>query len=296
VQYLGASETRQEVFTVTTTDNVTHDIAITITGANDAPVALGDIFAVDEDQTVTGNVLDDNENGPDSDPEGDALTVSLVLGPAEGILTLNGDGSFRYEADADVFDLAEPDQVIEQSFTYQIDDGNGALDQATAAISVTILDDGETISSKNGKDDVVGTDGGEDILYGGNGKDRLFGLDGADQMFGGNGKDFLDGGEGPDKLHGGNGNDTLIGGIGDDELTGGRGSDSFVFALGSGTDTVMDFDVGEDQIGLYGLGFDDLTIGQTDDGATISANSELLAVLIGVDADSINEGDTFGFI
>lgn len=263
---------------------------------NAPPVALDDTFSVEEDQTLTGNVLDDNGNGADSDLDGDQLTVSVISGPTEGILSLNDDGSFSYEADADFFDLAAPGDVIEQTFTYQIDDGNGAVDQATATISVNILNDGEMISANNGKDDVIGTDGGEDTLEGGNGKDRIFGLDGADHLFGGNGKDFLDGGEGPDKLHGGNGKDILIGGIGDDELNGGKGNDTFVFALGEGVDTVLDYEIGKDLIELDGLTFGDLSIGQAGDDATISANGELLAVLTGVAAASLSESDFFSFV
>ena len=113
---------------------------------------------------------------------------------------------------------------------------------------------------------------------------RLFGLDGADQIFGGNGTDFLDGGEGPDQLFGGNGKDILIGGLGDDELTGGRGDDTFMFALGEGTDTVLDYEIGKDLIGLDGLAYGDLSIGQAGDDATIVANGELLAILAGVES------------
>ena len=272
-------------------DAVLDTATFTVTPLNAPPVAVDDLFGVDEDQTLTGNVLGDNGNGPDSDPDGDALTVTLISGPSEGILWLNADGLFNYEADSDVFDLAAPGDVIEQSFTYQIDDGTGAIDQAKATIFVTILDDGETISAKNGKDDLIGTDGGEDILEGGNGKDRIFGLDGADHLFGGNGKDLLEGGEGPDKLYGGNGKDTLIGGLGNDELTGGKGNDTFIFALGEGTDTVLDYEVGEDLIGLAGLTFGDVSIGQVGGDATISSSGELLAVLVGVDSSTLAEPD-----
>src|SRR5262249_7818211 len=44
-------------------------------GANDRPVAANDVFAAIEDQTIAGNVLADNGNGPDFDPEGGALGV-----------------------------------------------------------------------------------------------------------------------------------------------------------------------------------------------------------------------------
>ena len=42
------------------------------------------------------NVLADNGNGVDSDPDGDSLSVSLVSDVTNGALVLNPDGSFTY--------------------------------------------------------------------------------------------------------------------------------------------------------------------------------------------------------
>lgn len=62
---------------------------------------------------------------------------------------------------------------------------------------------------------------------------------------------FIDGGEGSDTiigsdawdgdLRGGKGNDTLHGGTGNDHLTGGANVDTFIFAVGDGEDTIVDF-------------------------------------------------------
>ena len=287
-------------------DAVLDTANFTITYLNTPPIAINDAFIVGEDQMLVGNVLDDNGSGPDSDPDGDAMSVSLVDGPTEGALTLNADGSFSYDADSDVFDLASPDDVIDQSFTYQVEDGNGGVAQATATISVTILDDGEMVYGGNGRQTLTGTDGGEDQLFGENGQDELFGLDGADfldggrgddfifggegpdVLFGGQGDDSLDGGQGNDSLNGGKGNDVLRGGLGDDELTGDKGDDIFVFTAGEGTDTVTDFGVGEDLIAFEGLAFDDVTIGQLGADATISSDGEILAVLVGVESSTLD--------
>ena len=48
------------------TDTAT--LFITIDGQNDAPDAADDEVSVNDDSTVSGNVLDDNGNGADSDP------------------------------------------------------------------------------------------------------------------------------------------------------------------------------------------------------------------------------------
>jgi len=295
-------------------EQVGPDTVIRPFSVNGSPSAIDDTILVSEDQSVSGNVLEDNGNGIDRDPDGDDLTVSLVSGPSEGSLILNDDGSFTYEADADVFDLAAPGEVIDQTFTYQIDDGNGETDQATVTIFVAIQDDGQTIVGMNKKDTLNGTDGGEDIIYGNNAKDMIYGLDGADTIYGGNADDMLFGGEsadslfgergddqlfgeqGEDYLDGGRGSDVLRGGFDDDTLLGGRGDDVFVLGLGEGTDTILDYGVGEDFIGLVGLTFDDLTFGQSGDNATISSGGEVLATLIGVNSLTLDETDVFNFI
>jgi len=67
-------------------------IAITVNPVNDAPVAVDDAYAVDEDTPLTiaaaAGVL-----ANDSDAEADPLTAVLVDDVANGVLTLNPDGS-----------------------------------------------------------------------------------------------------------------------------------------------------------------------------------------------------------
>jgi hypothetical protein len=63
----------------------------------------------------------------DSDPDGDPMTAELVTGPSNGLLTLNGDGSFQYTSTPDFFGSV--------SFTYRVNAG-GASDTGTAVIIV----------------------------------------------------------------------------------------------------------------------------------------------------------------
>jgi hypothetical protein len=66
------------------------------------------------------------------------------------------------------------------------------------------------------------------------------------------------------------------------------GADTFVLGLGDGTDTIVDFEIGTDLIGLAGrLEFEDLSFA----GHKISAEGEVLAVLEGVSAVNLTEGD-----
>lgn len=121
------------------------------------------------------------------------------------------------------------------------------------------------------------------VINGGNGKDPITGSNGNDILTGGNGKDTILGGNGRDTLNGGHGKDLLVGGRGDDLLTGGNGNDTFVLALNNGIDTITDFAVGKDLIGLSGgLTFGSLSISTLDGNTLISDGDETLAQLLGV--------------
>ncbi|MEM7061677.1 MAG: leishmanolysin-related zinc metalloendopeptidase [Cyanobacteria bacterium P01_B01_bin.77] len=107
------------------------------------------------------------------------------------------------------------------------------------------------------------------------------------------GNDVLLGKSGDDLLHGGSGHDLLFGGLGNDTLTGddldrssdNKGNDLFVLAQGYGADTVTDFEVTMDLIGLVGeLTFADLSIEQVGDDTAISLGNERLATLVGVNS------------
>ena len=95
---------------------------------NTPPVAVDDNYGVNEDGTLIVSALD-GVLANDADADFDPLVVTnVVSGPANGILTLNTDGSFTYVPFAD-FNGTD-------AFEYQISDGNGGTSQATATITV----------------------------------------------------------------------------------------------------------------------------------------------------------------
>ena len=294
VAFLGPGASRVEHFLVTIIDAngglAQRDIAVTINGiTNNAPVAVDDTAAVNEDATVTGNVL--TAGTDDSDPDGNALSVSAILagtsgtatvvnatgdtvvGGAYGTLTMHADGSYSYAADADILDTLSPGAVSQpEVFTYTVSDGIGGTDTATLTIDVTALNDIGSQNGSNGNDTLTGDAvraETEETLRGENGNDTLAGLGGSDQLYGGKGQDNLDGGAGIDWLYGEQGNDVLNGGAGNDFLTGGQGDDTFQFGLACGTDAVTDFKVGSDHIHLL----DDLTLASTS-GVVSDVNSD----------------------
>ncbi|NJL47903.1 MAG: alkaline phosphatase [Leptolyngbyaceae cyanobacterium SM2_5_2] len=125
-----------------------------------------------------------------------------------------------------------------------------------------------------------------DYQDGTNEADELTGGDNNDVIVAFGGNDTVTGGLGHDILFGGEGDDLLRGGIGNDEISGSRGADTVVLAAGEGNDTVVDFEVGVDFIGLA----DGLTFGQlTLSGETIQLGTETLATLVGVDTTTLGE-------
>ena len=95
---------------------------------NPAPNATDDSNSTQEDTAVNGNVASN-----DSDPDDDDLSFSILTSTSNGTLVFNNDGSYSYTPDAD-FSGSD-------SFTYEINDGEGGTDQATVLITVTPVND-----------------------------------------------------------------------------------------------------------------------------------------------------------
>src|SRR5205823_3796100 len=101
-------------------------VTITITAANDAPVAVNDSYTTAEDTTL--NVAASGVLSNDSDVDGDTLNAVLVSQPAHGSLTLNSNGSFSY--------VPASNYNGGDSFTYKANDGQA--DSAIATVNITI--------------------------------------------------------------------------------------------------------------------------------------------------------------
>ena len=88
---------------------------------NSPPVAVDDDVVATPGMAETFNVLDD-----DSDPDGDALTISSFTSPSGGALVQAGDSSFAYTPSPG---------TMSDSFTYTITDGSLT---ATATVTITV--------------------------------------------------------------------------------------------------------------------------------------------------------------
>ena len=149
----------------------------------------------------------------------------------------------------------------------------------------------DTIFGSGGNDRLWGDKGsrikagGNDTIWGGAGDDVIRGGGGDDVIFGNLGADYLRGDEGDDLLRGGNGDDRLRG----DFSRQSNGRDTFVLSVIEGTDTIEDFEIGEDFIGLAdGLSFEQLIITQqTRRQTVIEVGDETIAILKNVNADAL---------
>lgn len=81
----------------------------------------------------------------------------------------------------------------------------------------------------------------DNFIRGGKNSDTIKGDAGDDTLKGENGNDTIYGGAGDDKIDGGKGTDWIFGNAGNDSLKGGKGVDLFVYTLGDGNDTIVDY-------------------------------------------------------
>jgi VCBS repeat-containing protein len=223
---------------------------------NHDPIARSDSNGVAKGKTVSVSA-NKGVLANDSDSDHDHLSVGSVNGLAAnvghaikgeyGTLTLNADGSYSYAATT----KALPSQIFAQdTFTYTTIDGQGGSDTATLTFSVF----DPSFNYKSGSNTI---------------------------LWGGNGKSVLDGSAGHVLAYGGKGADVLIGGDGN-ILAGGKGPDQFVFRADFGVNTILDFDVRNDQ-----LQFDDSTFDSVKSILDHTTNTPLGALISDGQGDSV---------
>ncbi len=108
------------------TDTATVSVTVSDTPPppNRPPNAINDSASTQRDQAKTINVL-----ANDTDPDGDALTITNVSDPPHGMAVAAGGGNVTYTPEAGF--------TGGDAFTYTIGDGRGGADNATVSITVT---------------------------------------------------------------------------------------------------------------------------------------------------------------
>ncbi len=216
---------------------------------------------------------------------------------------------FGTEADENIDGLAGDDFVFSGRGDDRLEgwSGNDLLIGDRGNDIIDGGEDGDYIWGGTGDDLLFGSEGddwilgdqGKDILIGGADRDRLWGGtdddyllggDGEDSLWGDRGNDILNGGGDNDLVQGGKGDDLIDGGAGDDNLFGNGGADIFELTPNFGTDTINDFQLGNDRLMLsVGLSFGDLSF--SDRLIVVTATEETLAILSGIDTTTLSESD-----
>ncbi|NQZ12334.1 MAG: tandem-95 repeat protein, partial [Algicola sp.] len=102
-------------------------VTVTVTAVNDSPVAVSDSSTTAEDTAININVL-----ANDSDIDGDSLSIT-TFSANSGTVSLASDNTLKYTPDSNFngFD----------TINYAISDGNGGIDSATVAVTVSAVND-----------------------------------------------------------------------------------------------------------------------------------------------------------
>jgi Ca2+-binding RTX toxin-like protein len=201
-----------------------------------------------------------------SDPDGDALSYSLVSNP-NNMFSISGTNLVLNRA---------LDFETATSHTIQILAKDAYGGETIQTLTINVSNAYETISvtksGTNGSERVIG-EYGHDHVFGFGGNDTIFGQSGNDTLYGGDGNDYVIGGDGTaspswdDWLYGGNGRDTLVGG---------DGRDIFVFDTRpnarTNLDSINDFSSRDDTMYLARSAFTTIRKGGLAKGAFVIGN------------------------
>ena len=146
-QHLAQGATTDVVASYTVTDEhgatASSTLTITLTGTNDAPVAVADTNAGLEDSTISGSVA---TNDSDVD-DGASLTYSLDA-PVAG-LSLGLDGSYSLDASNAAYRHLAQGATTDVVAGYTVSDEHGATSSSTLTITLTGVNDAPLATNLN---------------------------------------------------------------------------------------------------------------------------------------------------
>ncbi len=134
----GTQDTLQYTISDGNGGTATASISISITGVNDAPVAVDDSATVNEDTAITIDVL-----ANDSDEDGDTLSITAAA-TSEGTVSITSGGLLYIPSD----NFNGSTQI-----SYTVADGNGGSDSAVVSVTVVAVNDNPTAASDSATTD-----------------------------------------------------------------------------------------------------------------------------------------------
>ncbi len=151
-QYLADGESSDAILSYTLQDDRgaigTGSATVTVTGSNDAPVAMSNNAGTDEDSSILIDVL-----ANDSDPDtSDVLSiVSASVANGLGSVTIEN-GKLRYDPGSDYQSLAVG-QTAQVTLDYGIEDNHGLGASSTVVVTITGTNDGPVAAADSGATD-----------------------------------------------------------------------------------------------------------------------------------------------
>ncbi|MCX7428283.1 MAG: Ig-like domain-containing protein [Planctomycetia bacterium] len=152
VDLLGGEGTETFSYTIRDTAGLTATQVVTLTVvANSPPVAEPDTASTNEDAIIGGNVLT-NDHDDDGNPlEVIAFDATSAQGAA---VTVAADGTFSYNpTGAAALQALSNGELLDDTFTYTISDGQGGTAIGTVTVHVTGMNDAPTATAKTGATD-----------------------------------------------------------------------------------------------------------------------------------------------
>jgi uncharacterized repeat protein (TIGR01451 family) len=276
-------------------------------GTYDSKTGLWDVGAVD----VNGS---------------NTLKISAKV-DGNGLLTNKAEITGQKQADVDSTPgnniATEDDQSSVALSPAALVSGTTGANQLDAGITPGFDGKNDVVFTGAGNDKVdvaiAGTAAGNNRIDTGSGNDLIFIAD-ADRAFGSLGDDEFEATDAKDyRISGGAGNDTFylgtngkaLGGDGNDKfyvgtgggnlLSGGAGVDQFWIANGdipAAVNTILDFQIGTDVIGIQGIGANaaNIVLTQVGSDASIGFSGQTLALLKGIQASSLTPSNSGQFV
>ena len=267
-----------------------------------------DISNVDEEGFVAKeevvdllNIADPNDLNNDGSQafEFPFVTIEDVVVVDENTILVANDNNYP-------FSVGRPPEIDNNEIILLELDKPLDLDSRLGGTATTPADDAtdtDTVFGTIGKDTLEAGltpnfDGENSLVFAGAGNDLVDASsgNGGNRLYLGSGNDIAILGSG-DRVVGDGGDDQFFAGAGgNNTLTGGEGADRFwiaVAALPDEANTITDFEPGVDVIGIAGvdLSFNDLDLLTANGNTRIGANGTDLAVLSGIQPNSLSEAD-----
>jgi Ca2+-binding RTX toxin-like protein len=265
------------------------------------------LYGDDNNNILSGLGGNDIIRGEGGDDRLDGGTGDNILNGGDGnntIVAADGNNTVYAESGNDSVLLGNGNNTVfagEGNNSIVIGNGDNSVYAGAGNDSVLLGNGNNTVFAGDGKNTIT-TGSGNDTIYGGavadviyagagnntvfayEGQNTIVTQDGNDTIYAGAGRDFISAGGGDDTIFAGDGDNWIAAGTGNNIIYSGSGRNLFILSTGDGFDTIKNFTIGKDKLGLTaGIQPEQLAISQVNsDGffgtqISIAGSSDVLA-------------------